>query len=171
MLSLRWTQTKTLFKSISNLHIFLSCLSFLFIWNWNDKYVHTLTYIVPSKTIPDSRPKWAKCIFFFKPKRRKNPTRCGGTYIYSLYKGVPPPPGLYFLFIESARHQKTSWLGVYRIQSSNLSKQHWLYSLREVLSTHSFLANKHCFIELVKLKSFLFFLDWPVNPEDNLHVF
>ena len=26
----------------------------------------------------------------FRPKRRKNPTRWGGTYLYSLYKGVPP---------------------------------------------------------------------------------
>ena len=32
-------QTKKLFKSISNSHI---SLSFLLIWNWNDKYVHTL---------------------------------------------------------------------------------------------------------------------------------
>ena len=42
---------------------------------------------LPSKTILDSRPKWAKCIAVFRPKRRKNPTRWGGTY---LYKGVPP---------------------------------------------------------------------------------
>ena len=29
----------------------------------------------------------------FRPKRRKNPTRYkGGTYLYSLYEGVPPPP-------------------------------------------------------------------------------
>ena len=42
---------------------------------------------LPSKTILDSRPKWAKCIPVFRPKRRKNPTRWGGTY---LYKGVSP---------------------------------------------------------------------------------
>ena len=46
--------------------------------------------VVPSKTIPDSRLKWAKCIAVFRPKRRKNPTRWGGTYLYGLYKGVPP---------------------------------------------------------------------------------
>ena len=49
--------------------------------------------VVPSKTIPDSRPKWAKCILVFRPKRLKNPTRWSGTYLYSLYKGVPPPRG------------------------------------------------------------------------------
>ena len=26
------------------------------------------------------------------PKRRKNPTRWGATYLYSLYKGLPPLP-------------------------------------------------------------------------------
>ena len=37
--------------------------------------------------------KMAKFIPVFRPKRRKNPTRWGVTYLYSLYKGVPPPPG------------------------------------------------------------------------------
>ena len=27
----------------------------------------------------------------FQTKRRKNPTLCGGTYLYSLYKGISPP--------------------------------------------------------------------------------
>ena len=43
--------------------------------------LRSYTSVVPSKTIPDSRPKWAKCIFVFRPKRRKNPTRWGGTYV------------------------------------------------------------------------------------------
>ena len=30
----------------------------------------------------------------FRPKRRKNPTRWGGTYLYGLYKGVTYPPPL-----------------------------------------------------------------------------
>ena len=47
--------------------------------------------VVPSKTIPDSRQKWAKCIPVFRPKRRKNPTLWGGRYIYGLYMGVPLP--------------------------------------------------------------------------------
>ena len=28
----------------------------------------------------------------FQTKRRKNPTLWGGTYLYGLYKGVPPLP-------------------------------------------------------------------------------
>ena len=52
--------------------------------------IRSYTPVVTSKTIPDSRPKWAKYIPVFRPKRRKSPTRLGGTYIYGLYKGVPP---------------------------------------------------------------------------------
>ena len=63
-------------------------------------FIHS---VVPSKTIPDSRPKWVKCIPVFRLKRRKNLTRWGGTYLYihryfiylesyGLYKGVHPPP-------------------------------------------------------------------------------
>ena len=74
-------QTKKFFKSIQNSHI---SLSFLLIWK------RSYTLVVPSKTIPDSRPKWAKCTPVFRPKRRKNPTRWGGTYpgpcSYRLYK-------------------------------------------------------------------------------------
>ena len=40
--------------------------------------------VVPSKTIPDFRPKWAKC---FQTKRPKTPT-------LPLYTAVPPPPPL-----------------------------------------------------------------------------
>ena len=65
------------FKSISNSHI---SLSFLLVWNWNDKYVHTLP-LFSRKPKADSRPK---------PKQCKNPTRWGGTYLYRSYKGVPP---------------------------------------------------------------------------------
>ena len=34
-------------------------------------------------------------VYFFRPKRPKNPTRWGGMYLYGLNKGVPPLPGLY----------------------------------------------------------------------------
>ena len=40
--------------------------------------------VVPSKTIPDSRLKWAKCTPVFRPKRCKNTTRWGGTYLYGI---------------------------------------------------------------------------------------
>ena len=67
---------KNLFKSIWNSHI---SLSFLLTWNRNDKYVHTHRSSLG-----------ATCIPVFRPKRRKNLTRWGGTYLYGLYKGVPP---------------------------------------------------------------------------------
>ena len=49
------------------------------------------TAVVPSKTIPDCIPNGAKSIPVFRPKRRKNPTLWGVTYLYGLYKGVPNP--------------------------------------------------------------------------------
>ena len=80
---------KDFLKSISNSHI---SLFFYLIWNWNNEYVYTFLR-VPSRTVPDFRPKWAKSIPTFRPKRPKNPTLWGGTYIYGFYKGVPCPPG------------------------------------------------------------------------------
>ena len=56
------------------------------------RWIRSYTPVVPSKTIPNFRPKGAKCIHVFRPKRHKNPTRWGGTYLFRLYKGVPPPP-------------------------------------------------------------------------------
>ena len=50
-------------------------------------FIHS---VVLSKTIPDSRSKWAKRISVFRPKRRENPTRWGGTYLYGVHKGGPP---------------------------------------------------------------------------------
>ena len=77
-------------KNSSNpfrIHIFLF-LSYSFGIATINTFIHSL---VPSKTIPDSRPKWAKSIPVFRPKRRKNPTRWGGTYLFRLYKGVTLP--------------------------------------------------------------------------------
>ena len=48
------------------------------------------TPVVPSKTIPNSRPNWVKSIPVFRPKQCKNPTEQGGTYLYGFYKRVPP---------------------------------------------------------------------------------
>jgi len=44
------------------------------------------------QTSPYFRPKWAKPIPYFRPKRLKNHTLQHHTYLYSLYKGVPPLP-------------------------------------------------------------------------------
>jgi len=52
--------------------------------------ISSYTPVDPSKTIPDSRPKWAKSIPVFRAKRRKHPTHWGDTYLYGLYKGIPP---------------------------------------------------------------------------------
>ena len=62
-------QKKRILKNPFRIRIFLF-LSYSFgIETINSSY----TPVVPSKTIPDSRPKWAKSIPVFKPKRRKDP--------------------------------------------------------------------------------------------------
>ena len=48
---------------------------------------------VPLITIPNFRPKCSKSIPVFRPKRLKNHTLWGGTYLYTSYRGVPPSPG------------------------------------------------------------------------------
>ena len=85
-------RNKDFLKSTSNSHI---SLSFLFICNWHDTYVHTVS-VVSLKTITNSRPKWAKSIPIFRPKWCKNHTLWGSTYLYGLCKGVPPFPGCLF---------------------------------------------------------------------------
>ena len=50
------------------------------------------TPLVPSKTIPNFRQKWAKCIPVFRPKRTKNHTLWDSTYLYGLCKRERPPP-------------------------------------------------------------------------------
>ena len=50
--------------------------------------MRSYTPVVPSKTTPDYRPKWAKSILVLGPKWHKNPPRWAGTYQNGLYKGV-----------------------------------------------------------------------------------
>ena len=53
--------------------------------------------VVPSKTQPDSRPKWAKCIPVFRPKRAKTlPDGAAHTYMAYIRK-YPPPRALLLL--------------------------------------------------------------------------
>ena len=69
------SQTKKC-QPILNSHI---TLSFLFTWSWSNNNLHSYTPITPSKPIPDSIPRWAKCITIFRPKWHKNNTHWGGT--------------------------------------------------------------------------------------------
>ena len=53
-------------------------------------FIHS---IVLSKTIPDSRPKWAKCISVFRPNGAKT-LPGGAAHTYMAYiREYPPPPG------------------------------------------------------------------------------
>ena len=63
--------------------------------------IETINTLIHS--IPNSRPKWAKCIPVSDQHGAKTLSDRGGTYLYGLYKGIPhhplpptppPPPGL-----------------------------------------------------------------------------
>ena len=55
------------------------------------RQIRSYTPVIPSKTIPNSKPKWAKCISVFnRPKKRKNHTLWGGTYLCGSYKEISP---------------------------------------------------------------------------------
>ena len=56
------------------------------------RQLHSYPPIATLDTINYSRPKWAKSPPLFRPKWCKNHTLWDGTYLYGLYKGVPPPP-------------------------------------------------------------------------------
>ena len=71
---------KDFLKFILNSHTSCGVISYSF---GTIRQICSYATVAPSKTIP-----------VFRPKRRKNPTLWGGTYLYGLSKGVPPP-GLY----------------------------------------------------------------------------
>ena len=59
-------------------------------------YIHSL---VPSKTIPDSRPKWGKCIPVFRPNGPKTlPNGAANTYM--AYIRLYPPPRHYINYVQ-----------------------------------------------------------------------
>ena len=59
--------------------------SFLFINLELKRQIRSYTAFFPSKTIPNSKPKWAKCIPVFRPKKCKNHILWVGTF-----KGIFP---------------------------------------------------------------------------------
>ena len=75
------TGTKTFLKINLEFEYFSFFLPYLELNRW----IRSYNPVVRSITVPDSRPKWAKSTLVFRPKRRKNPTLWGGTYIYSLF--------------------------------------------------------------------------------------
>ena len=88
-------QTKN-YSNLFRIRIFLF-LSYSFGIETINTFMHS---VVPSKTIPDSRPKWAKCTPAFRPKRRKKPPaktlpdRAAHTYMACI-REYPPGPQLF----------------------------------------------------------------------------
>ena len=80
-------QTKIFFKCILKLHI--SVYYYLL-------GIETINMFIDSCSSLENHIRFQTKIFkvctCFRQKRHKNPTRWGGTYLYSLCKDVPPPP-------------------------------------------------------------------------------
>ena len=72
------TPTKNIFLKIHFEFAYYGFISYSFRTN---RQICSYTTVAPLKTIPDSR-----------PKRRKNLTLWGGTYLNGLYRDVYPPP-------------------------------------------------------------------------------
>ena len=79
------TPTKKIFLKIHFEFAYYGSICYSFRTN---RQICSYTTVTPSKTIHDSRGKWAKSLTVFRPKRRKNLTLWGGTYLNGLYKGV-----------------------------------------------------------------------------------
>ena len=89
MITYNRAQTKNLFKCISNLYI---SISFLFIWNWNDNYVHT-----GSRSSFEKRTRFhtpGQSLYPFSDPTAQKPYPLGrrGTYQRGLHTGVPNTP-------------------------------------------------------------------------------
>ena len=79
-------QTNEFFKSISNSHI---SLSFLLVWNWNDKYVHTLLKF-PRKPHPITDQNYQR-LYPFSDQNGAKTLSDGAAHIHMAYIREYPP--------------------------------------------------------------------------------
>ena len=150
-----WHETEIMSSSATKrfLKIHFELAHYTFFLNqlefWNDEHIDTPPqFLRKPYPIPDQ--KWAMSILAFGPKRRKNPTRWGGTNLYGFYKGVPPG---------RKTHQKTAceagdkvkflldWLVTVRFRI-------WQLYVKMNLST-SLIHNRYDSIKLLELTKFI----------------
>ena len=85
---LRLERKQNYYSKPFRIRIFLF-LSYSFGIETISTFIHS---VVPSKTIPDFRPKWAKSVTVFRPKRAKTlPDGAAHTYMAYIRKYPPPP--------------------------------------------------------------------------------
>ena len=129
---LGWTSNK---KQFLKIHFEFVYFSFFLSHLVLKQEIRSHTPVVPLDTIPDSIPKWSKSISVFRPKRRKNHTLWGGTYLYGLYRGLRPPRPTNYLcnsgrFLLQGKEGQISIIGftfVYNIFSKRKIKFWILY--------------------------------------------
>ena len=100
------------------------------------------TPVVPSKTTPDSRPKWTKNIVSFRPKQHKNPTQWWGHIHIQLIKAISPPPPPRALTL----YHLGAWKGrASRVKSKNLRDDYAICLLYRHTSRLKFDSNLSIF--------------------------
>ena len=80
---------KGFLQSISNSHYIFLFLSYSFGIEAIKKFFHTRSSL---ENYTRFETKMSKIYTRFQTKTAQEPTRWGGTYLYGLYEGVPPPP-------------------------------------------------------------------------------
>ena len=90
-------------KDFFKIHFEYADFSFLLTHLGLKRYICSYTLVVPSKTIPDSRPKWAKTMQ--KNGAKYLPFGAAHTYVAYIRKQPPGSFNLSFLVIKSERHK------------------------------------------------------------------
>ena len=102
-------------QKIFQMHFEFAYFYFVLIHLELKRQLHSYAPVVPSKTIPDSRPKWAKCIPVFTPKRPKT-LPSGAAHTYTAYiREHPPCPSSRVdrcLLTSPSQKLKKSWKGL-----------------------------------------------------------
>ena len=110
-----------------------------------DTFIHS---VVPSKTLPDSRPKWITSISVFRPKRCENYTLWGGTELYGLYKGEPSPCDFYRWW-KWRRNVQSQVIGVLLLRIDGIKG---LFPAKDLGKSHTRDRETNCAIQLRHFK-------------------
>ena len=109
MLSLLRLERKQIYSNPFRIRIFL-----FFSHSFEFEKINTLIHsTVPWKTITRIQTKMSKVYTRFRTRTAQEPSPMGGTYLFGLYKGVPPPP-------RGQKHSKRRILCFYQNQTVDI---------------------------------------------------
>ena len=152
-------QHKDFLKAIWNSHINLFFLFYLELKRKGRLYIP----VVPSKTIPDFRPKWVKSTFDFRPERRKNHTLWGAHTYMAYIKEYPSGS----VCKGRPRFLSCQFPSKYSRRLFVLSLM-WLPWLDKITCMH---PNEHCYRERQPGDvTYLLFVTWSIITENKEYI-